>query len=293
MSEISTIAAQADGNRTIDATTSSAMLSVVIPTLNAAATLGATLAALSEGVGLVREIIVVDAGSSDATPEIARDAGAAAIAAPPGRGAQLAAGAAHVRGDWLLFLHADTVLEQGWAATVRNFIENPTIARLRPLPLAGEGRVRAGAADPTLPALGVSGSQPSPRPSPASGRGVGEQVAYFRLRLDDPSPAARRVERLVSWRCRAFGLPYGDQGLLISAAAYRALGGYRALPLMEDVELVRRLGRARLVELPAAAITSAERYRRDGWWRRPLRNLVCLAAYFAGVPPRLIARLYE
>jgi hypothetical protein len=61
---------------------------------------------------------------------------------------------------------------------------------------------------------------------------------------------------------------------------------------MEDVDLVRRLGKARLRILPVRALTSAARYRRDGYLRRSCRNLACLSLWFAGVPPRLIARLY-
>lgn len=123
---------------------------------------------------------------------------------------------------------------------------------------------------------------------PANARRAG----YFRLALDDPDPRARRIERLVAWRCRAWALPYGDQGLLIARAFYDSLGGYRPLPLMEDVDLVRRIGRARLVMLDATATTSAARYRRDGWFARPLRNLFCLALYFAGVPPKALVPLY-
>jgi hypothetical protein len=70
------------------------------------------------------------------------------------------------------------------------------------------------------------------------------------------------------------------------------MGGVRPLPLMEDVDLVRRLGRRRLVMLKPAAITSAGKWRRDGWWRRSARNLFCLGLWFLGVPPRLIARVY-
>jgi rSAM/selenodomain-associated transferase 2 len=216
-------------------------LSVVIPTLNAAASLGTTLA----GLGGADEVIVADGGSTDATRTLAARAGACLVAAPRGRGPQLAAGAAAATCDWLLFLHADTALAPGWRAAADAF------AAIHP-----------------------------------------DTAAYFRLRLDDPAPAARRIERVAAWRARALGLPYGDQGLLIPTLLYRALGGYRALPLMEDVDLARRVGRARLVGLPLAATTSAERYRRDGWLRRPLRNFLCLALWFAGVPPRLIARLY-
>ena len=61
---------------------------------------------------------------------------------------------------------------------------------------------------------------------------------------------------------------------------------------MEDVDLVRRIGRRNLVALDARAVTSARRYERDGWLARPLRNLVCLALYFAGLPPTVIRRLY-
>jgi hypothetical protein len=61
---------------------------------------------------------------------------------------------------------------------------------------------------------------------------------------------------------------------------------------MEDVELMRRIGRARLVTLEAEALTSAARYRAGGWWLRPLRNLSLLGLYFLGAPPKLLQRLY-
>jgi hypothetical protein len=73
---------------------------------------------------------------------------------------------------------------------------------------------------------------------------------------------------------------------------YRQVGGFRALPLMEDVDLARRIGRRNLVALDADAVTSARRYERDGWLARPARNLSCLALYFAGLSPAVIRRLY-
>ncbi len=118
------------------------------------------------------------------------------------------------------------------------------------------------------------------------------RAGYFDFALDDTASAARRLERIVAWRCRVLALPYGDQGLLISRALYDAVGGFARLPLMEDVDLVRRLSRRRLARIGVCCVASARRYRRDGYWRRPLRNLFCLSLYFAGMPLERIARLY-
>ena len=120
-----------------------------------------------------------------------------------------------------------------------------------------------------------------------------QRAAYFRFALASSAPEARRIERWVAWRCRRLGLPYGDQGLLIARDFLDALGGMRPLVLMEDVDLVRRIGRKRLREFCVPAVTAAERYEREGWRLRPLRNMACLALYSLGVSPRLIARLYE
>lgn len=223
-------------------------LGVVIPALNAAAAIGPTLESLgTAGAVFDADILVVDGGSTDNTIAVAEAHGARTISAPPGRGGQLAAGAAAVAGDWLLFVHADTKLEGDWAGAAADFVQTP------------ENGGRAG---------------------------------YFRLTFDDSEPAARRLERIVAWRARTLGLPYGDQGLLIARALYESLDGYRPLVLMEDVDLVRRIGRRRLMALPTAAQTSAERYRRSGYLRRSARNLCCLALYYLGVPPRLLRRLY-
>lgn len=218
-------------------------VSIIIPALNAAHHLPKTLAACAGA----RETIVVDGGSSDETAVRAAQNGARVVVSPRGRGLQLQHGARQACGQWLLFLHADTVLSDAWREAVRAFIDEPAHR---------------------------------------------ECAATFQFALDDPGPRARRLERGVAWRVRALGLAYGDQGLLIHRAFYDALGGFPAWPLMEDVELVRRIGRQRLSVLPACAHTSAERWQREGWYRRSGRNLGCLALYYLGVPPRLLAKLY-
>jgi rSAM/selenodomain-associated transferase 2 len=228
------------------------MISVVITSFNAEATLGQTLAALVPAVvdGVVQEAIIVDGGSTDETAAIAEAAGTRLIRSQRGRGAQLQAGAAAARGDWLLFLHADTVLEPGWAEEAESFME----------------RVATG------------------RRAPAA--------AAFRFALDDQGLMPRLLEWLVGLRCLLFALPYGDQGLLIPRDLYRASGGFRPLPLMEDVDLVRRLKRSQRVMLHSRAVTSGARYRNEGYVARSLRNLCCITLYYLRVPTRVLARLY-
>lgn len=224
---------------------SSPRISVVIPTLNAAAHLAATLESIH---GTVEEVLIADGGSTDETCDIASAAGAHIVRCDKGRGQQLRSGAAAATGDWLLFIHADTVLSEGW-----------------------QEEVDAHAADPANV----------------------DRAAVFTFALDDGSPQARRMERLVAWRTRRLGLPYGDQGLLISRDRYERIGGFRPIPLMEDVDIVRRIGRTNIDVLDIRAVTSAERYRRGGWWGRPVRNICCLVLYFLRVSPRILVRLYR
>ena len=225
------------------------MLSVVIPTLDADRTLAATLDSLElQLVGMGYEVIVADGASADASLVIAQAKGARLVSAARGRGVQLRAGAWAARGDWLLFVHADTVLGEGWRTEAAAFMASSENAR------------RAG---------------------------------VFRLSFDDGAPAARRLEKMAAWRARTFGLPYGDQGLLIGRDFYDSLGGFRPLPLMEDVDIARRIGRRRFVHFKARAHTSAKRYRRSGYMRRSARNLACLALFLLGVKPRFLVRLYD
>lgn len=118
------------------------------------------------------------------------------------------------------------------------------------------------------------------------------RAGYFTLKYDVADWRARLLAQIVAWRSKVFGLPYGDQGLLISRQFYERLGGFKAIPIMEDVELIRRIGRRRLTVLPAIIETSARRYQRSGYGLRALRNLACLSLYFCGLPPEKIVRLY-
>lgn len=222
-----------------------APISVIIPTLNAEDRLGDCLTALLEGLdaGLIRELIVSDGGSRDATCATAQAWGAEVIDGPASRGGQLMRGCAEARGDWLLVLHADTVLAKGWSNVITAHLPS-------------------------------------------------NQPAWFQLAFDQTGFAAGAVAKWANLRSGLFGLPYGDQGLLVPRTLYNAVGGYRDQPLMEDVTLARAL-KGRLRGLPVTAVTSAEKYRRQGWLRRGSRNLWTLARYAAGTSPDALARSYR
>lgn len=228
------------------------MISVIIPTLDAELDLAATLTALVPATveGLVREVIIVDGGSSDRTAAIADQAGARFVVRSGGRGYQLLAGAHCARFPWLLFLHADTALEPGWEREAGALIE----------------AVDAGKRPPT--------------------------AAAFRFALDDVGLAPRLLEQTVRLRCAFFRLPYGDQGLLMPKPLYAEIGGFSALPLMEDVEMARKLKRRRIGMLRTRAITSPRRFQRSGYLSRSARNLTCLALYFLRFPTSVIMRFY-
>ena len=225
-----------------------APLSVIIPTLNAADELPECLQCLMPGLelGLIREVIVADGGSEDATARIAGDTGATLVTGVKGRGVQLAAGARAARGDWLLFLHADTQLSRDWAERVGNHIDT--------------------------------------RP---------DKAAAFTLKYRSDARAARWLEKRANRRARWLGLPYGDQGLLISRQLYEQIGGYPESPLMEDVMIMRAIGKSRLVFLDAEARTSAAKYERDGWRKRAWRNAFLLTRFMMGAKPDTLAKAYR
>ena len=222
-----------------------AQISVIVPTLNAEAALAGCFGALMEGLdaGLIRELIVSDGGSEDASGAVAQAWGAEVVHGAASRGGQLRRGVDAAQGEWLLVLHADTVLDAGWSTAVQAHLADPA------------------------------------------------QAGWFRLAFDDRGVAAGIVAGWANWRSR-LGLPYGDQGLLIHRSLYDAVGGYPDEPLMEDVALARAL-RGRLRALDAVAVTSAAKYRSQGWLRRGGRNLWTLVRYFAGVSPERLAQAYR
>lgn len=222
-----------------------APISVIIPTLNASEALPQCLTALMEGLdsGIIRELIISDGGSQDATGAVALAWGAEVVHGPASRGGQLRRGCAQAKGDWLLILHADTALAKGWAEQMHKHM-----------------------------------------------RSSGD-AAWCQLQFDKGGLPAWLVAGWANLRSR-LGWPYGDQGLLISRALYEKVGGYADIPLMEDVAMARAL-KGQIVGLDAVAVTSADKFVRQGWLRRGARNLWTLARYRVGGDPVRLARSYR
>ncbi|HEY9639975.1 MAG TPA: TIGR04283 family arsenosugar biosynthesis glycosyltransferase [Coleofasciculaceae cyanobacterium] len=218
-------------------------LSIIIPVLNEANTIESVLKAVQQD-GI--EVIVVDGGSQDPTPDLAQQLNAKVISAPLGRASQMNAGAAIATGKILLFLHADTQLPRGFTALIHQTLDKGAIA------------------------------------------------GAFELSIDGKTAGLRLVEWGVKWRSHFCQLPYGDQAIFLKADTFRALGGFAALPIMEDFELVQRLKRFGTVAIaPAAVITSGRRWQKLGILKTTLINQLVILGYFLKISPERIARWYR
>ena len=221
-------------------------VSVIIPVLRDAGPLAALLEVLHPTTDV--EVIVAPGDAGDPTLGPVRRAWPVVqwIDGPRGRGRQMNAGGARAVGQWLLFLHADARLNDGWLDEIRRAAE------------------------------------------------AGAVGGCYRLEIDSPLWQARLIERGVRCRVRWLGIAYGDQGLFIRRDLFHTVGGYRAIPVMEDLDLVRRMRRhGRLHCSPLGVSVSARRWERDGWMRRTLSNLWILLLYLAGRSPDRLAASYS
>lgn len=115
----------------------------------------------------------------------------------------------------------------------------------------------------------------------------------FRLRIDSKGKRFRLIERAAAVRCRALGLIYGDQALFVRKEGFLKAGGFLSLPLMEDIDCVKRLRRlGKVVLLKESVLTSPRRWRRAGTIRNTLRNAFILSLYFLGASPLKLYSLY-
>jgi len=116
----------------------------------------------------------------------------------------------------------------------------------------------------------------------------------FRLAIDSRRLPFRVIERGVQYRSRMLGLPYGDQGIFVRRQDFQALGGFRNAPIMEDVDLMRRIRKqkGRILILDDPIVTSARRWEQEGILYCTLRNWCLMLLFFLGIPPEKLLRLY-
>lgn len=193
------------------------------------------------------QIIVADGGSSDTTAASAkRYPGVSLIQSQRGRGIQMNMGASAASGDILLFLHADTILETGWAAAILTVLEDDSIS--------------GGA---------------------------------FTLAIQSQLWKYRLVETWVKLRCRLCLVPYGDQAIFVRKHAFDTIGGYKSIPIMEDVDFIERLKKiGNIVILNKKAITSERRWSKKGFIRTAAMNQLIMLLYRIGVNPSRLSRIY-
>lgn len=115
----------------------------------------------------------------------------------------------------------------------------------------------------------------------------------FRIELDNPLFIYRMIGRMINLREAIFGGFTGDQAIFVKRDVFEALGGYRDLPLMEDLDLARRLKRAgKTVRLRAKVVTSARRWEKEGIAKTIVLMWFLRLAYLFGIDVRRLARLY-
>ena len=201
-------------------------ISVIIPTFDESNNLPLLLSDLSinkkEG-----EIIIVDCGSEDKTIDIANIYGAKVYQSKErNRGLQLDIGAKNSKGDWLIFLHADTRLNHDWFRKVNSVF-----------------------------------------------KGDKNYIYYFKFKINHKKVIYRVLEILVNFRSRFFKQPYGDQGLIIYRTIYFENNGFKNIPLMEDIDFIKRLKEKQsLKQLNLPILISSRKWEKTNIFLQSLKN---------------------
>jgi len=201
-------------------------ISIIIPTINEANNLPLLLSDLSS-IQKEGEIIIVDCGSEDKTIDIANIYGAKVfISKERNRGLQLDIGAKNSKGEWLIFLHADTRLTHDWFKKINSFL-----------------------------------------------KGNKDSIYYFEFKINNKKIIYRVLEILVNFRSKYFKQPYGDHGLIIHITTYFKNNGFKEIPLMEDIDFLRRLENKKdLKQLNLPIFISSRKWERTNIFLQAIKN---------------------
>uniref|UniRef100_A0A7R9XR66 Glycosyltransferase 2-like domain-containing protein n=1 Tax=Ostreococcus sp. 'lucimarinus' TaxID=242159 RepID=A0A7R9XR66_9CHLO len=255
-----------DGRRASSsrAPSSKASFTVVIPALNEETRVREAIA--SARANASARVIVVDGGSTDATVRVARKHGASVVRSERGRGRQMNAGAAAAAAtgtrdasDVLVFLHADSTLPTGYGELITRALAKRVTGRSREW---GAFEFKMG--------------------------GEREDEGFAR------TCTRRAIEFGTNARCRLFGMPYGDQALVMRRETFDSVGGFDELPFMEDYIMARKLRRRGAPALFSAPVTtSGRRWDERGFSKVTLMNQVIILGYHIGVPMEKLAEWYK
>jgi rSAM/selenodomain-associated transferase 2 len=201
-------------------------ISIIIPTINEANNLPLLLSDLSD-IQKEGEIIIVDCGSEDKTIDVANIYGAKVFKSEErNRGLQLDIGAKNSKGDWLIFLHADTRLTHDWLKKINLVL-----------------------------------------------KGDKNYIYNFTFKINHKKIIYRVLEILVNFRSQYFKQPYGDQGLIIHRTIYFRNNGFRKIPIMEDIDFLRRLNKKKdLKQLNLPIFISSRKWERTNIFLQALKN---------------------
>ncbi|MEB3339742.1 TIGR04283 family arsenosugar biosynthesis glycosyltransferase [Okeania sp.] len=220
-------------------------ISIIIPVLNEVSTISQTISTAQTGKNV--EIIVVDGGSNDGTPELVKSLDVKLISSLSGRSIQMNLGANLATGNILLFLHGDTFLPLNFDELLREIIAKPNI---------------------------IAGA--------------------FELGIRSRKRSLKIVEKMVNSRSHFCQMPYGDQGIFLSAKVFAEVGGFPEIPIMEDFELIRNLKKKGRIEIVSKAVlTSDRRWQKLGILKTTLINQIVIIGYLLGVSPKRLAKLYR
>ena len=218
-------------------------VSVIIPTFQEEGNIAPLLDIVAKSSP--HEIIVSDGGSTDKTTSLAVRSGATVITSAKGRAAQMNAGAAAATGEFLLFLHADTIPPVNFPEIIGRTLRQPN--------------------------------------TPAGA---------FTFKLSGDLAAATLIETLVALRCSFARKPYGDQGIFIRRSLFEATGGFPEIPVMEDLNMIRKLSKLGTVSIAKdPAYTSPRRWQEGGLVRTFIRHQLMLAAHTLHLPTSWIVKL--
>jgi len=117
----------------------------------------------------------------------------------------------------------------------------------------------------------------------------------FDLGIESSQPIFRIIEQAASLRSRVTRIPFGDQGIFIRKEYFMRVGGYREIPVMEDVEIMDRIKKqgGRIYIIPRRVSTDSRRWEQEGIVRCTLRNWMLQIFYFLGISPYKLARFYK